>query len=165
MSDRYDLIVLELPVVASLISRVAREALDEIILVGALARLLEYDSSLDDETAVVVPCPTLWLMDSLFTGFSEGVAAGLFLRNLEKRFESAELMFVFYDVSAIFTLIDAAAILLSSNHGILIYFSLRRCCNLWHLLVTGSSVFSLVGVVCFFLFAVQGVPTLPLKVL
>ena len=93
---------------ASLISRVAREALDEMILVGALARLLEYDSSLD-ETAVVVPCPTLWLMESLlFTGLSElllGVAAGLFLRNLEKRFESAELMFVFYDVSfsAIFT--------------------------------------------------------------
>ena len=80
---------------ASLNSRVAREALDEMILVGALARLLEYDSSLD-ETAVVVPCPTLWLMESLFTGFSElllGVAAGLFLRNLEKRFESAELMF------------------------------------------------------------------------
>lgn len=87
----------------SLISRVAREALDEMILVGALARLLEYDSSLDDEAAAVVPCPTLWLMDSLFTG--SGVAAGLFLRNLEKRFESAELMFVFYDVSfsAIFT--------------------------------------------------------------
>ena len=113
---------------ASLISRVAREALDEMILVGALARLLEYDSSLDDEAADVVPCPTLWLMDSLFTGFSElllGVAAaGLFLRNLEKRFESAELMFVFYDVSFSlqFLLIDAAAILLSSNHGILIYF-------------------------------------------
>lgn len=93
---------------ASLNSRVAREALDEMILVGALARLLEYDSSLDDEAAVVVPCPTLWLMESLFTGLSElllGVAAGLFLRNLEKRFESAELMFVFYDVSfsAIFT--------------------------------------------------------------
>ena len=78
-------------------SLISREALDEMILVGALARLLEYDSSLDDEIVVVVPCPTLWLIESLVAGFSElllGVVAGLFLRNLEKRFESAELMFV-----------------------------------------------------------------------
>ena len=140
---------------------------------GALARLLEYDSSLDDEAAAVVPCPTLWLMDSLFTGFSElllGVdAAGLFLRNLEKRFESAELMFVFYDVSFSlqFLLIDAAAILLSSNHGILIGVSTStlRCCNQCQVTVTVLQLVVFVFRGLFFSFAVQGVPTLPLKVL
>jgi hypothetical protein len=88
---------------ASLInSCAARVTLDAIFVVGALARLFEYDTpSRNISLEAIALCPTVRLMGSsaTFTGFfSEllvGVAAGapLRLRNLEKRLaESAELI-------------------------------------------------------------------------
>jgi hypothetical protein len=80
----------------------ARETLDDIFVVGALARLVEYNRpSRNISVEAVALCPTLRLMGSsapfkkFFSALLLGVEADapLRLRNLEKRFaESAELI-------------------------------------------------------------------------